>query len=554
MAADEHWDVWTDWYEDRLTGRTANLAFEIERTTISKETWERGPRIVNAHIKRLIKDPAIFADATATSLHDLERRLAALSLEEVAAIGARAGLRVLPLFTFGSLAEPTFAADFLLMLRAVSAAWTASRYPARARNRALSETANAEAMKARASIVRAVATSLTASGVENMSPGAAKFVAGGIDALRTAAFTHSDGDAAGAAFDFASSKDLRDLHSTLGAATVLAGIELWPGGAAPEWLARRWDIMKRDLIGADIGWEVWVNWYEDRVAGRTRSDAHEFAYSDVPGELWADGPAKVNTWIMRRFDWLEDQARGDPSTPQAPPAIPPQEPAAIEPVWSKGRLTLPKAPAKSDLKGRKFSAALKSLREELSAFAKEIAGEANIDRRFVSHVQKLALQIPQKAPRQAELFRLGHAADVFGGYSKTVDDEWPQILAARYHAIVLHFDRAMRQSRLWREFKRNAAQQTLTTQQFGSAASLAVTTARALRHEEVAALVDPTVPQALEHLAGPLQATGEPSENVIEVGKEELAFDLVESVNNILKRIAENALLQSRSPTRLRGA
>src|SRR4029077_20036608 len=111
------------------------------------------------------------------------------------------------------------------------------------------------------------------------------------------------------------------------------------------------------------------------------------------------------------------------------PMIPAQQPAAIEPVWSKGRLTLPKAAAKSDLKGRTFTAALKSLRQELRTFADEIASEANIDRRFVAQVRKLADQIPQKSPRQAELFRLGHAGEVFAGYARTVDDEWPGILA-----------------------------------------------------------------------------------------------------------------------------
>ncbi len=198
--------------------------------------------------------------------------------------------------------------------------------------------------------------------------------------------------------------------------------------------------------------------------------------------------------------------RPDSPATEAAPTIPAQQPAAIEPVWSKAQLKLPKSPAKSDLKGRKFTAALKSLREEMRPFADEIAGEANIDRRFVAQARKLADQIPQKSPTQAELFRLGHAGEVFAGYARTVDDEWPGVPATRFHALALHFDRIMRQSPLWREFKRNAVRQTLTAQQVGTAASLAAATATALRNDEAAVLVHPSIPQALEHLAVPLQA------------------------------------------------
>jgi hypothetical protein len=227
---------------------------------------------------------------------------------------------------------------------------------------------------------------------------------------------------------------------------------------------------------------------------------------------------------------------------KSPAAIPAQRPAAIEPVWSNGRLTLPKAAAKSDLKGRSSAAALKSLREELRAFADEIAGEANIDKRFVSYVRKLADQIPQKSPRQAELFRLGHAGEVLVGYAKTVDKEWPEVLARQFHALALHFDRTMRQSQLWREFKRNAAEGHLTAEQVGNAAPLATAVATALRDGEAAAFTDPAIPQTLENLAEPLRATGDGYQDTIEAGKEELALDVVESVSNILKRIAEGAL------------
>ena len=64
------------------------------------------------------------------------------------------------------------------------------------------------------------------------------------------------------------------------------------------------------------------------------------------------------------------------------PTVPAQRSAAIDPVWKKGRLTVPKAPAKTDLSKRSFAAALLALRQELREFTDQIANE-NIDRRFV---------------------------------------------------------------------------------------------------------------------------------------------------------------------------
>jgi serine/threonine protein kinase len=225
------------------------------------------------------------------------------------------------------------------------------------------------------------------------------------------------------------------------------------------------------------------------------------------------------------------------------PTIPPQRPAALEPVWQEGRLTLPKKPAKTGLSKKKFADALSALRNELRDFSEAIASEGNIDRRFVSFVQSLAARIPDKPPSNEELFQFGHLQERFAGYAKTVDQEWPAFLATCFHALTLQYDQTMRQSPVWREFKQNAAPQTLNTEQVASAHSLAAGAASALRDQE---FVDPALPASLEQLANSLNvpelADGRPAQDVIEAGKELLAADLVESVNNILKRIAEAAL------------
>jgi hypothetical protein len=149
-----------------------------------------------------------------------------------------------------------------------------------------------------------------------------------------------------------------------------------------------------------------------------------------------------------------ESIRGTPTPPKLP-VVPTQRPAAVEPIWEKGRLTVSKRPTKTRLSKRKFADALSALHQELRELADDVSNEANIDRRFVSFLRRLADRIPDAPPPQDELFRLGHIEDLFVGYAKTVDAEWPDFLAARYHTLTLQFDRTMRQSTAWREFKRS---------------------------------------------------------------------------------------------------
>ena len=99
---------------------------------------------------------------------------------------------------------------------------------------------------------------------------------------------------------------------------------------------------------------------------------------------------------------------------------------------------------------------------------------------------------------------------------------------------------------LWREFIQSAQKHVLTEEQITSSYRLATDTASALRMAEAADFIDPSLPQALDELAGPLliriPVSNEPPYDVIKAGNDLLAYDVIESVNNILKRIVEAAL------------
>jgi hypothetical protein len=114
--------------------------------------------------------------------------------------------------------------------------------------------------------------------------------------------------------------------------------------------------------------------------------------------------------------------------------------------------------------------------------------------------------------------------------------EWPDFLAARYHALTLQFDRTMRRSAAWREFKRNAAERSLSEAQISAARPLAAEAASALRQEDAGEFVDPALPNSLEELAEALREALTPSGDespldAVEAGGEFLAIDLLESVN-----------------------
>jgi len=54
LAADEGWEVWTDWYEARLRGDPFDPELERARVLIDEAIWKQGPKAVNAEIARLI--------------------------------------------------------------------------------------------------------------------------------------------------------------------------------------------------------------------------------------------------------------------------------------------------------------------------------------------------------------------------------------------------------------------------------------------------------------------------------------------------------------------
>jgi hypothetical protein len=227
------------------------------------------------------------------------------------------------------------------------------------------------------------------------------------------------------------------------------------------------------------------------------------------------------------------------------PDVPPQRPAALEPVWSNGKLVLPSKHARTDGNIKALSAALKVLRTGLIELADDTENEpSNFDKRVVPYLRRIGERIPDHRPSQKELFLLAHMKEFLEAYSNTANEEWPNHLATRLHLLALHFDRTVRQFPKWREFVRNAQGDRLTVEQAAEVPALANAMISALREDEARSIIDPAIPSALEALQKPLEGEIERLEHSRNLF---LAEDIVESVDNVIKRIAEAALATKNS-------
>ncbi|WP_316227734.1 GcrA family cell cycle regulator [Bradyrhizobium sp. SZCCHNR3015] len=245
--------------------------------------------------------------------------------------------------------------------------------------------------------------------------------------------------------------------------------------------------------------------------------------------------------------------------PEPPPVVPTLKPAAIEPMIRKGKITLPNQSVKSDLDERTIQAALRALRQQVKELADDLAHAANadhsqnIDKRVVSFLQNLSNRIPTRRPTQEALFLLGHEQETLETYAATVNEEWPPLLSGRYLSVTRAFDRTLRQFPKWRLFKRNAGNDRLTTEQRERAPELAAEFSFALGEKEAQEQIDHKLPETIDALRGRLSyGITNPDQQMtdsdeITEGSNALAEDLITSIDNIVKLIADIALAGARA-------
>lgn len=231
-----------------------------------------------------------------------------------------------------------------------------------------------------------------------------------------------------------------------------------------------------------------------------------------------------------------------------PPPVPPQKPAAVEPIVENGKITLPSGALKGDLEGDDLAAALLALKNQIRRMANAARDEGNLGQRIVRYLDGLANRIPETAPPQHVLFEIAHELEAIERFAKTVNEEWPEELAAQYHALTRGFDRTVRQFPRWRQFSRNAAADQLSDAQRAEAPQAIKEATAELRGEDAAPIVDEAIPAAIDRIAATPDFEPEPAAGgagaltPIDAGNEALLEDGLESLSNTLKVTAELAL------------
>lgn len=225
-------------------------------------------------------------------------------------VAVRAALRVLPL---GADAAPerggqalisAFFAMIAMSFRAGALAWVASKYPIRA-NAFFDAYATDDAALAADAAVDAAAAACATYVAYPIDPAgavdhAANAVAYAADFTPTAKWHALNADIA--------------LLSTQGE-DALVDARLWVNGA-PDWAVTRWNKLQASLP-PDENWQVWLDWYEDRLAGRSRGEAHELVFASVPQAEWDKGPAAANAWIKQHLPKQAEFPQALASVPSA---------------------------------------------------------------------------------------------------------------------------------------------------------------------------------------------------------------------------------------------
>lgn len=113
------------------------------------------------------------------------------------------------------------------------------------------------------------------------------------------------------------------------AARISKGINLetlldGPIGVLSPAYMERYEKLKAALIARDEGWDVWLRWFDDRLAGAPTNPSQAFAYISNVDELQSRTVEEINHLIGRRLlRNATDPALEEPALP--PPPIPRQE-------------------------------------------------------------------------------------------------------------------------------------------------------------------------------------------------------------------------------------
>ncbi len=93
---------------------------------------------------------------------------------------------------------------------------------------------------------------------------------------------------------------------------------LWLG-TAPRWARALWSQLRELLLASGEDWDVWIDWYERRLAGAPLGLPLELAWLQLTDDDWKQGPAHANRRLKEEIAEFERSDAIQPPEPEPGP-------------------------------------------------------------------------------------------------------------------------------------------------------------------------------------------------------------------------------------------
>lgn len=293
-----------------------------------------------------------------------------------------------------------------------------------------------------------------------------------------------------------------------------------------------WKKLKAYLLSLNgQKWQVWTDWYEDRLNGEALIEEIEiglefetnygrvtFPYADY------SHPSKINYKIKSVINnyWAN----------QKPP---PQKVASVRTVIRDGKIYLNTDAIDSDLELHLAQQNLGSLKEELIDFCSLVSEKDNYDYRPVNFIKTIISLISDELPDSRTLFRLIRKEAVLLKHEDAVQEQWPQFLADHYSAICTELGQVLDQFPDRRVFQRQKLKAEIEKVEFSEFEEKFENVTDVMREQSV--LIDSSVSDEIEAISN------KEHEEEIDIGERTIIIaDKLESTNNVLKLLCDTSL------------
>lgn len=215
-------------------------------------------------------------------------------------------------------------------------------------------------------------------------------------------------------------------------------------------LTKRWQSMKEALLSLNENWQVWTNWYEDRLVGGPRPngrlviEALERERVLIPGEDWEKGAAHVNALIVE----MEKRYRM--------PEPPVQSPAEIMlQVGDDDKVHIQPHPltSRDAAQDKCWHNAWDGLRDAVEDFVHYVPEGNNrvLDRAVRRYQEALSSHF-----ENLNVIKLGQTGNRLSELLQRAKDELMDDVAAELAALLVNHNNFIKQVPEWRDYQKDA--------------------------------------------------------------------------------------------------